>query len=231
MSKVYTVSIVIPIYKNWKLCQNLLVNLMNHEKENIDEVIVVDDCSNDPEVDGGLEFWKESKTLPVDVLIPEHNGGFTISSNIGLRHCEKPIATKNITFLISSDVSISGKFIQQTADILFGARRCLVGGKLLFGDTGWNTFDGVTFDYLEGWFLAATSDGWRDLGYFDQNYAPFDYEDIDLSTTAKKKGYKLVPLNNPHLKHLGGGTIGYNPARQTITERNKEYFRKKWLDG
>lgn len=228
MSRDYTTSIAIPIYKNWNLCHTLLSNLHEREAENIDEVIVVDDCSNDAEVDGGLEFWMDSKLLPLTVLRPELNGGFTLSSNIGLRYCDKPLASRHATFLISSDVRISGKFIEKTADILFGARKSLVGNRHIAFDSGWNKFDGIVFDYLEGWFLACTSDGWRELNYFDPAYAPFDAEDIDLSTVAKSKGYKLISLNSPHVKHLGGGTIGYSPAREAITKRNIEYFKKKW---
>ena len=223
----YTTSIVIPIYKNWKLCHSLLTSIRRWEPE-IDEVIVVDDCSEDPEVDGGLEFWIDSKLIPVQVVKTEKNGGFTISSNVGLRFAEKPIATRHISFLISSDVKVTGKFIDQSAEILLGAKRAFLGNRHILFDTGWNNFDGRIFDYLEGWFLACTSDGWRDLGYFDEEYAPYDYEDIDISTTAKSKGYKLASLNNPNIHHKGAGTIGFNPQREAITTRNKEYFRSKW---
>ena len=230
MNKGFTTSIVIPIYRNWKLCQSLLQDLLKHEKDNIDEAIIVDDFSNDAEVDGGLEFWLESKLLPVRIIKNEINSGFTISSNNGLKQADKPPATKHVAFLISSDVRIYGRFIEQAADILFGAKKSLVGNRLISFDSGWNTFDGITFEYLEGFFLACTSDGWRELGYFDQNYAPFDFEDLDLSTTAKQKGFKLEFLNSPIIQHKGGGTIGYNPAREAITIRNKEYFRRKWVN-
>lgn len=223
----YTVSIVIPVYKNWELCDSVLAGLYKNELSNIDEVVIVDDFSEDVSLNEVFIHWKN--LLPLTVIKNAINSGFTISANNGLRYCDKPIASKHITFLISSDVTITGKFIERTADILLGARKSLVGGKLLFGNTGWNEFDGKVFQYLEGWFLACTSDGWRELGYLDENYAPFDYEDIDISTTAKKLGYKLEPLNSPFLKHKGGGSIGYNPAREAITKRNREYFRKKWL--
>lgn len=227
MSRDYTTSIAIPVYKHWDLCHDLLKGILHNEKENVDEILVVDNYSQDIDVDNGIELWKN--LLPIKVVKTEWQSGFTIAANIGIRFCEKPVASRHITFLISSDVLIKGKFIQQTADILLGAKRSLVGNKLLFGDTGWNTFDGKTFKYLEGWFLAATSDHWRDIGYFDENYAPYDFEDIDLSTTAQSKGYKLVPLNNPNIIHLGGGTIGYNPQREAVTKRNREYFREKWM--
>jgi GT2 family glycosyltransferase len=105
----------------------------------------------------------------------------------------------------------------------------LIGNRRIDWDTGWNTFDGKIFEYLEGWFLAATNDVWKSLGYFDPSYAPYDMEDIDIATTAKVHNYNLISLNNPYLVHLGGGTIGFNPAREAITIRNKEYFRKKWM--
>lgn len=229
MNRNYTTSIVIPIYKNWGLCQQLLKGIFENEKENVDEVIVVDDASNDPEVDGGLDFWESSKLLPLTIIRNELNSGFTISSNNGLRYASKPIAKRHITFLISSDVKIGGAFIEKASDILFGAKKTLVGNRHITFDTGWNKFDNSIYDYLEGWFLACTSDGWKELGYFDQNYAPFDYEDIDISTTAKRKGYKLVSLNNPLLAHLGGGTIGFNPAREAITKKNRNYFIEKWV--
>lgn len=218
----YTVSIVIPTFNTWKLTQDLLSDLPRNEKENIDEVVVVDDAST-----------VTMPTLVTDLRLVyeklKENVGFTLACNYGLVTATKPLASKHLIFLISNDVRISGKFIQQTADILFDTRRALVGNRHIVFDSGWNTFEGKTFDYLEGWFFAATNDAWVDLNYFDPNYAPYDYEDIDLSTTAKKKGYKLVSLNNPHVVHLGAGTIGFNPTREAVTRRNQEYFKSKWL--
>lgn len=218
----YKVSIVIPTYKTWKLTQGLLDNLSRHEKDNIDEIVVVDDCSGD-------EVTLVSD-LPFEVLRLEENQGFPKACNRGLEYVTQNIADKRLVFLISNDVIVTGKFIEQAAEHAFDARRALIGNRHIVFDSGWNTFDGKTFDYLEGWFFAANSDSWRDLGYFDEAYSPYDYEDIDLSTKAKTKGYKLVSLNNPHLIHMGGQTIGFNPTREAVTRRNQEYFRKKWLE-
>lgn len=221
----YKVSIVIPTYNTWKLTQGLLDTLSRHESENIDEVLGVDDGSSFDSVDAGLET-----DLPMSILHLAGNSGFPIACNSGLMQVSRGgFAEKKLIFLISNDVIITGKFIQQAADIAFGAKRVLIGNRHIGWDSGWNTFDGKTFDYLEGWFFAATGDTWRDLGYFDEAYSPYDYEDVDLATTAKAKGYKLVSLNNPHVIHLGGQTIGFNPERETVTRRNQEYFRKKWM--
>src|SRR5687767_2727275 len=194
----YKVSIVIPTYNTWKLTQGLLDCLSRHESENIDEIIVVNDASP---IEPDLE-----SDLPFVILNLSENSGFPVACNFGIKYAiaEQNIYSKDkIVFLISNDVVVNGKFIQQAAGILFGAKRALVGNRHIGWDSGWNTFDGKTFDYLEGWFFAATSDAWKDLGYFDEAYSPYDYEDVDLATTAKNKGYKLVSLNNPNIVHMG----------------------------
>lgn len=227
MNNGYKISIVIPVYKHWSLCDDLLNGLFKYEHDSIDEILIVDDCSNDVDVYNGVEIWKNK--LPITVIENEANLGFTLSANVGLEQVTQKFAERKIVFLISSDVRINGKFVKQTVDILSDPRRYFVGHRILSGNTGWNYFDGTIFEYLEGYFLAATSDGWRDLGYLDPNYAPYDFEDVDISTTAKKKGYKLMPLNNPLIYHVGGQSIGYSKEREEITNRNREYFRKKWI--
>jgi GT2 family glycosyltransferase len=212
-------SIVIPVYNHWDLVENLIADLEKFEIDNIDEVVICDNGSEEQRV--------LKSGLPIKYLRSEKNLGFTLASNFGLKKVRQ--GDDRMVFLISTDVRIYSKFIDRASDILFGAQPALLGNRHITFDSGWNTFDGITFDYLEGWFLGATSEGWRYLGYFDEAYSPFDYEDIDLSTTAKQKGYKLVSLNNPNIIHLGAQTIGFNPEREAITIRNKEYFRKKWV--
>lgn len=224
----YKTTIVIPCHNHHELTRQILLDLETHEKDLIERVIIVDDKS-DVGAGNVLDSWKI--TLPVEVTTLIENVGFTIASNIGLRlvACTKHEKDR-IVFLISNDVRIHGKFIKQTEEILSASPKTLVGHKLLLHDTGWNTFNGKTFGYLEGYFLATTADRWNELGYFDSAYAPNDYEDIDLSTKAKGLGFALSPLNTPNIVHQGGGTLGYNPEREAITKRNREYFRKKWTE-
>lgn len=229
MPRDYLVTIVTLCKDKYRLTENLLSGLNRWEKESIDEVIVVDNNSTEKETLDGLEWWQKKSGMPVYVNGFASNLGFTLGANEGLALVtKKRVAEKRIVFLISNDVTITGRFVEQAAEILF-SKKSLVGAKLLSHNTGWNTFDGRVFPYLEGYFLAATVDGWMDLDFFDPAYAPYDFEDVDLSTNALQKGYQLVPLNNPAINHLGGGTLGYNPEREKITRRNQEYFRKKWI--
>lgn len=222
------VHIVIPTYNNWQLTHKLLWDLYKHERENISTVLVIDNGSQDEEVQQGLKWWIKENMLPVfkkDIL---ENIGFLLASNEGLKVCEK-LPDDDVVILISNDVQIFSKFITDTKRVLEENPKSLIGGILYDRDTGWNTFGSRTFPYLEGWYIAASVAGWRDLGYFDPLYAPNDFEDIDLSTTAVIKGYQLVPLNNPGIKHLGGQTLGYTPARAELTRINQKKFEGKWL--
>jgi GT2 family glycosyltransferase len=214
-------SIVVPIYKNHHLIHDLLVDLAEHESRRIGEIVIVNDNSQDEKVDEELRLWRDG-ILSVKVMENEKNLGFTLSSNIGLKEAEY-----EDVFLISSDVRINGKFMEHAVPQMND--KSLVGHKLLSGNTGWNSFDGRVFPYLVGYFLAAKKSVWEQLGYFDENYAPNDFEDVDLSTKAVSLGFQLTPLNNPVIKHLGAQSIGYSPERETVTRKNREYFKEKWI--
>lgn len=214
------VSFVIPIYNNFHLINDLLCNIRDHCTP--DEIIVVDDFSTDLKTINGLNWW--SSNFSVKVIRPIENLGFLKASNRGLQE-----ATGDILCLISSDVKIETDLAKIVRDLLAVDPKRLIGGVLHSHDTGWNTFDSRIYPYVEGWLLCATKEGWEDLGYFDARYAPSDYEDVDLSTTAARKGYSLYALHSEKIKHIGAATIGYTEERRQQTERNREKFREKWV--
>lgn len=225
------ISVVIPTYNHYDLTHALLGSLYSKEKKNIDHVLVIDNGSEDETVQQGLKWWmKDVKDSNLHVLTTEENSGFLLAANEGLQQeagfdDSRP---DDIMILLSNDVLIHAPFICQLVGHLALEPRSLIGGILYEHDTGWNKFDKI-YPYLEGWLLAATVAGWTGLGYFDEQYAPSDFEDVDLSTTALSLGYKLIPLNNPSIVHLGGRTYGYDETRRLRTERNRELFRKKWV--
>ena len=222
------IHIVIPVYNNYRLTNQILWSLYQREHDNIDSVTIMDDCSTDAEVSSGLAWWKEHGLLPLQVHRNEKNWGFLHTANAGLRIVTRldTVSDEDIVILLSNDVLIHGGFIDQIKESITSKQ--LVGGVHYTHDTGWNKFGDKVFRYVEGWLLATTVAGWRELDYFDERYAPFDYEDVDLSTQAISMGYELVPLNNPGLVHLGGQSIGYNDKRLAQTNTNKKKFGEKW---
>jgi|SRR6185369_7520536 len=214
------VSFVIPIYNHFPLINQLLIDIRDNCTP--DEIIVVDDCSNDKDTLDGISWWENN--FNVKLLRPLENLGFLKASNYGISK-----ATGDIVCLISSDVRIEEDLAKVVRETLALNPEALIGGVLYTQDTGWNTFDGKVFGYLEGWLLCCTKSAWKDLGGFDERFCPSDMEDVDISTTAREKGYALIPLNSPKIRHLGGGTIKYGEEREKITRANKKKFEEKWV--
>lgn len=220
------IHVVIPNYNHYHLINELLFSLYKYERENIISILVVDDASTDEEVKTGLTWWKNNGMLPLHVITNKENIGFLRTANIGLRYYLS-LSPNDVLILFGTGTKVTGKFISQAVQQLTQCQ--LVGGVLYEQDTGWNRFGKQVFPYLEGWLLATTVVGWQDLGYFDERYSPQIFEDVDLSTTAIEKGYKLVPLNSPSLFHTAGQSINYTEERHKQTRINQKKFMEKWV--
>jgi GT2 family glycosyltransferase len=176
------------------------------------EIFVLDDGSKIPYKREGIRIGRV-----------DENMGFLYAARLGIQ-----LALGDIKILMNNDVVVTGDFIPLVEKQIKRSPLSLVGNTLADWDTGWNTFNGKVFPYLEGYFLAASKQIWEDIS-FDTRFAPNDYEDVDLSTQAYKLGYPVVPLNCSFIRHLGAGTIGYNPEREKLTRINQEKFAKKWV--
>lgn len=231
-SRVY---IVIPHYQKWELTHARLWELYKYCRQEIAEVIVVNNGSQDNATLGGLKWWaewEEGRKFKVTSISIESNIGFLLASNFGIYKACSMATDSDIVILLSNDVEIRTNFIRQILETLNQSPITLMGGVLYSHDTGWNKFGDKVFPYLEGWLLATTKMGWSASGWgFDTRFAPSDYEDVDLSTFFGQIGYALTPLNNPGLHHMGGQTIGYTPERLERTKINKKKFEEKWIGG
>lgn len=215
------ISFVIPIYNHWTLINDLLSDIHKHCRP--DEIIVVDDFSTDQETLDGIQWWA-SNYENIKILRPAENLGFLRASNYGVSK-----ATGDAVCLISSDVRLEEDLAKAVRELLELDPKILIGGVVYRETTGWNQFGNHIFPYAEGWLLCCLKSAWNEFGGFDERYVPNDAEDLDLSTTAVSKGYTLVSLNSPKIRHIGGQTIGYTGIRMELTKRNIEKFRKKWL--
>lgn len=210
-------SIVIPTFNHWDLTRQLLHDLFSVTTSPT-EIVVINNGSSDPVPDD------INQLTTVRVHEVKDNIGFVLACNLGVN-----IAHGDIVHLISNDVRVHKDIVKFVGGLLMGNPRQLVGGKLYHRDTGWNSFDGKIFPYAEGWYLAFTRSLWNDVDGFDPLYVPYDFEDIDLSTTALAKGYELYEMPSGYVEHLGARTILYGSEREAITRQHRELFRNKWL--
>lgn len=210
-----TFSFVIPTYNNWAGLHQLLWDIYKNCSIP-DEVIIMDDDSESLE---GLGWWKDQDMLPIQHIRNMDRMGFLLNSNEGLK-----MATGDVVCLVSTDVRIYQDIVS------YPFHNTLMGGRYLDWDTGWNTFNGKIFPYLEGWILTTSRENWKLLGYFDDRYAPNDMEDVDLSAKALERGMFLETYPDGYVSHVGAQSISYGPEREKITIENKRKFRKKWVD-
>jgi len=216
-------SVVIPVFNNYALLHQLLFDIHSTKGTKEFEVIIVNDKSTEDGFLEGISWWQGQKLLPLSIISNESNLGFLYTANKGLK-----VASGDIVILVSTDVRVYKGFFEAIEERLKSHPKTLISGKVYTETTGWNEFDGKIFPYAEGFVLATTKEGWEELGYFDTRYAPNDAEDMDLSTTAISKGYKLWELSRDVVIHLGGKTLGYGDEREKITRRNIEKFAEKW---
>ncbi len=75
---------------------------------------------------------------------------------------------------------------------------------------------------------------WQQLGGLDESYAPFYWEDVDLSYRAKQKGWQVLLATDVIVQHHHESTIGsfYTKEEiQKIAYRNQLYFSQKFARG
>lgn len=216
-------SFVIPTYNKYELVHQCFYDIVQ-KCSLVHEVIVMDNGSTQEEIFTGLNWWKGTGLLPLRVIRTEENLGFLRASNLGMKK-----ATGDIVCLLSNDVRLYGDIVHRIQHILKADNMTLVGGRLLDWNTGWNVFGNRMFPYIEGWLLAATKEMWEQVGYFDERYAPNDFEDVDLSTSFIHVGGRLEALPEDITHHMGAQSIGYSPEREKITKINQKKFKEKWV--
>jgi len=189
-------------------------------------IVLVDDASENDGYRGNIAWWqKEIAKHSVYYIRNKKNLGFGGSMNRGAKVALKHDA--EILVFLSNDVRIFNDFIAEIVSHIEEDKMILLGGTLLDYDTGWNVLDGKVISYLNGWLLACHKDVWEDIGGFDPRYGKYDYEDIDLSLTARTRGYALMPLASK-FNHLAAQTVPYSPEREKITKENQQKFIEKW---
>src|SRR5574341_1503228 len=211
-------SFIIPAYNNYPLLHQLLWDIHKNCSP-VHEVIIVDDDSNDTTFLNGLSWWTSVGMLPIKHLRPINNLGFLRASNKGLKE-----AVGDVICLVSTDVRIFRDVVDYKYSPEF-----VVGGRYLGFDTGWNTFNGKIYPYLEGWMITAHKENWERVGYFDERYSPNDMEDVDISTKILEMGMGLQVYPDGYVAHIGAQTIGYTTEREKLTKINRRKFEEKWI--
>ncbi|MHC4913451.1 MAG: glycosyltransferase family 2 protein, partial [Planctomycetota bacterium] len=132
------ISIIIPFLNNWQLTHQRLMDCHKFLPDDA-EIILVNDASTDADCDSGVAFWQKAKNRQkIRYVKNKENLGFGGSMNRGAK-----FAKGEILVFLSNDVIITGNFVEQIKNEINADEDILIGGRVLYWDTGWNVVSNV----------------------------------------------------------------------------------------
>ena len=213
------------------------------------ELLVIDDGSPDG---SGASLAQLDGLGPIQVLRNAENLGF-------LRSCNRCAALAEGDFIcfLNNDTVVTHDWLEELLNcftlfpgtglagsmLLYPDGRLQEAGGILWRDaTAWNYGRGenprspeVGFardvDYVSGAAIMLPTPLFRELGGFDNRYAPAYYEDTDLALQVRQKGLRVIYQPASKVIHFEGVSSGRDEeaGAKRHQERNRQLFRRKWL--
>lgn len=239
------VSIVIPVYGHDDHTFNCLSSILAHTRLDDVEIIVLDDASPLP------TSQALAGVLGVTFLRAKQNGGFIESCRLGAAQ-----ARGEFLVLLNNDIQVTPGWLESLLDVfrlrpdagLVGARlvypdgRLQEAGGIVWQDgSAWNWGRGDdpdrpqyrylrAVDYCSGACLAIRTRDWRQLGGFDQAYAPAYYEDTDLAFRVRQLGKSVYYQPQATIVHFEGVSSGTDESSGVKRHQviNRTTFLARW---
>lgn len=237
------VSIVVPVYNDYRVTVYCLQSLLRHSPAGQYEVILADDGSTD------LTASIESRISGIQVV----RGG-----NLGfLRNCNRAAeqALGDFVLLLNNDTAVTAGWLQALLEVFEDPGVGAVGPKLVFangilqeaGGIMWRDGSAWNFgrmddagkpaysyvkevDYISGACLMLRRRLWTQLGGFDERFVPAYYEDADICFAVREAGYRVVYQPAACVFHFEGVSNGTDLSAGVKQHQvtNQQVFADKW---
>jgi GT2 family glycosyltransferase len=230
------ISVVIPVYGQWNLLKKNIDSILALEEENVEEIIVVDDCS--PE-SNPYHFSNDK----IRIYQNNKNLGYAGTVNNGLK-----IAKSDIILLLDSDAHLIGPVLEKLIDLFDGDSTLGCIGLTSIGKDGLITgsfqIEPTILGYIIGQAaearfarifqrknsvilpfsccVAFRKDCLEEVSYFDDNLFPQVEADVDLGLRIYKSGWKISIEKQLKIYHQGGNSYKVNSKRVRL------YHEAKW---
>lgn len=241
------VSIVIPCYNQFGHTYNCIKSIADSCAALSYEVIVADDNSSDE------TSVVEQIVEGVRVSRNKTNLRFLLNCN---RAAE--MARGEYIVFLNNDTLVAENWLESMLELMEADGEIgLAGSKLVFANgqlqeaggiiwadgSGWNYGRGQDpdlpefnyvkeVDYISGCSIMIRAALWREIGGFDEQYAPAYYEDADLAFEVRRHGYKVVYQPASRVTHFEGVSNGtdLSAGQKQYQKRNHAIFIDKWRE-
>ncbi|NCN50954.1 MAG: hypothetical protein COU67_00800 [Candidatus Pacebacteria bacterium CG10_big_fil_rev_8_21_14_0_10_44_54] len=235
------ISVIIPSYNGRTLLEKNISTILN-QLESYDEVIVVDDGSQD---DTQAYIVERLGHPQVRVYSIASNARFARAANHGVE-----AANNAYIFLCNNDVRLQEHCLTRLrshigVDNLF-AVGCLeyedhIGGKKsgknklwfsrgLYQHSAADTFESGPTAWASGGSALFDRQKWLQLGGFDEKFSPAYWEDVDLSFRAHQRGWLVLFDADAvvlHKHETTNAAIFGKQHLETISWKHGQYFTWK----
>ncbi|GAB5413088.1 MAG: hypothetical protein Cons2KO_06910 [Congregibacter sp.] len=240
------VSIIVPVYNDYRMTINCLKSILEHTVETDYEVIIADDCSTD-------------LTTSIQERVSGIRVSRTASNQRFLMNCKQATQQARGEFLVflNNDTAVTAYWLRELLAVFTDPTVGVAGPKLLFADgvlqeaggiiwkdaSGWNFGRGDDrdkpaynylrdVDYVSGACLMIRHSLWTALAGFDERFVPAYYEDADICFAARDAGYRVLYEPRSVVYHFEGVSNGtdLNAGVKQHQVTNQQVFREKWSE-
>lgn len=241
------VSIVIPVYNQFEYTYLCIQSIIKNSGEIHYEILIADDCSNDLTVD------IEQVISGLCVIRNAENLRFLKNCNNAAKYAKG----KYILFL-NNDTQVQENWLAPLIELIERDRTIgMVGSKLVYPDGRLQEAGGILWrdgsawnygnrsdpdlpeynyvkevDYISGAAIMIRHELWKEIGGFDERFAPAYCEDSDLAFEVRKHGYKVMYQPKSVVIHFEGISNGTDTSsgQKAYQVTNQKKFYEKWKD-
>lgn len=140
------------------------------------------------------------------------------------------LAKGNYIAVISDDVVVKPGYLEAMREAMDTIPSALVSAPGVEKLPNGMGFFGIEENrvWFPGSCYMVTPQTLKKVGYFDTQFVPFNYEDVDYWTRVYKAGGKLVRNYSVEVEHKEGQVIHSIEGNGEIDSENRQKYLKKW---
>ena len=239
------VSIVIPVYNQFNYTYECLKSILRNTMDTSFEVILADDCSTD------LTTRISEIVDNIHVIRTSMNLRFLLNCNNAAEH-----ARGEYIFFLNNDTQVQEDWLGSLVRLMDSDDSIgMTGSKLVYPDGRLQEAGGILWkdgsawnygskqdpnmpeynyvkevDYISGAAIMIRTSLWKQLGGFDERFAPAYYEDTDLAFMVREAGYRVVYQPKSVVVHFEGASNGTDTSSglKKYQVDNQKRFYEKW---